>query len=195
MDSFEWNKVFGAVIATVLLIMVIGIVAEQPFHHEDGKPAFSIEVAEAEGGGDVVVEGPSFAELMAGANADKGARQWAKCRACHTLDKDGANGTGPNLYGIVGRTVAALDDFNYSNALRERQTTIWTLEELSDWLKSPKSYAPGTSMSFVGVRKDDQRTDLLAYLATFSDTPVEMPTVEEAAEAIESEVAAATEGR
>lgn len=193
MDSFEWNKVFGAVLATVLLVMVIGIVAEQPFHHDEAKPAFSIEVASTDVSTEAVVEGPSFAELMANADADRGARQWAKCRSCHTLDKGGNNGTGPNLYGIVGRTVAALDEFNYSNALRERQTAVWTLEELSAWLKAPKSYAPGTSMSFVGVRKDDQRSDLLAYLATFSDVPVEFPAVEEASDAVEAIAEAVTE--
>jgi len=176
-DSFEWNKVMAAVFASVLFIMVIGIVSETPFHQEHVKPAFSIEVATADTVDVVVEEGPSFAELMAGADADRGARQWAKCRACHTVEKDGRNGTGPNLYGVVGRTVAALDDFNYSNALRGIQTSVWTYESLDEWLLSPKSFANGTSMSFAGLRKPEQRADLIAYLATFTDVPVPLPAI------------------
>jgi cytochrome c len=183
-DSFEWNKVFAAVIASVLLIMVVGTISEAPFHREHAKPAFTIEVA-VDAAADVVVEqGPSFAELMAGANAETGARQWAKCRACHTVEKGGANGTGPNLYGIVGRTVAAIDGFKYSSALKERQGSIWTYEMLNDWIKSPKKFAKGTTMSFAGIPKDGQRSDLLAYLATFTDNPIPFPAMEAVSEAV-----------
>ena len=184
MDSFEWNKIMAAVIASVLFIMVIGIVAETPFHQEHAKPAFTIEVA-SEGVVEAVAEeGPSFAEMMAGASADRGARQWAKCRACHTIDKDGANGQGPNLYGIVGRTVAALDDFRYSNAVQALGTSVWTYEMLDEWLRNPQAMAKGSKM-VAAVRKEDQRADLLAYLATFSDQPVAFPTVEQVPEAVE----------
>lgn len=175
MDSFEWNKVSAAVIASVLFIMVIGTVSEAPFHQEEATPAFTIEVETTETAEAVVETGPSFAELLAVADADRGARQWAKCRACHTVEKGGRNGTGPNLYGIVGRTVAALDDFNYSNALQEIQTSVWTYESLNEWLLSPRSFASGTSMSFAGLRKPEQRADLIAYLASFSDSPVPLP--------------------
>ena len=75
MDSFEWNKVFAAVIASVLLIMVVGIVSEIPFHQEQAKPAFTIEVAEEASTEAPVEAGPSFAELLAVADAGKGARQ------------------------------------------------------------------------------------------------------------------------
>jgi cytochrome c len=157
--------------------MVSGTISEAPFHQEEGEPAFSIEVETTASAEEVVEAGPSFAELLAVADADRGARQWAKCRACHTVEKDGRNGTGPNLYGIVGRTVAALDDFNYSNALKEIQTSVWTYESLDEWLLSPRSFASGTSMSFAGLRKPEQRADLIAYLATFSDAPVPLPAV------------------
>ncbi len=192
MDSFEWNKVFAVVIASVLFIMVIGIVAETPFHQDHTKPAFTIEVA-SEGAVEVVVEeGPSFAEMLAGASADKGARQWAKCRACHTIDKDGANGQGPNLYGIVGRTVAALDSFRYSGALEALGTSVWTYEMVDEWLQNPQAMAKGSKM-VLAVRKPDQRADLIAYLATFSDQPVPFPTVEEAVDAVEEAVEQAEE--
>ena len=187
MDSFEWNKVFAVLIASVLFIMVIGIVAETPFHQEQKKPAFTIEVASADAVEEVVEEGPSFAEMMAGASADKGARQWAKCRACHTIDKDGANGQGPNLYGIVGRTVAALDNFRYSGALEALGTSVWTYEAIDEWLQNPQAMAKGSKM-VLAVRRPDQRADLIAYLATFTDQPVPLPTVEQAVDAVEEAV-------
>jgi len=188
-DSFEWNKVMAAVIASVLFIMVIGIVAETPFHQEYAKPAFTIEVASDDVVEEVVDEGPSFAEMMAGASADRGARQWAKCRACHTIDKDGANGQGPNLYGIIGRTVAALDDFRYSNAVQALGTSVWTYEMIDEWLQNPQAMAKGSKM-VLAVRKADQRADLIAYLATFSDQPLPFPAVEQVEEAVEDVIEA-----
>lgn len=194
MDSFEWNKVFAAVIASVLLIMVVGIVAEIPFHQEQAKPAFTIEVAEVASSEEEVEAGPTLAELLAGADAGRGAREWNKCKACHTIDKDGANKTGPNLYGLVGRTVAALDDFRYSSALEALGTSIWTYEMVDEWLANPQGMAKGSKMVFV-LPRPTQRADLLAYLATFTDVAVPFPApevAEEAEEAVEDVVDAAT---
>lgn len=194
MDSFEWNKVFAAVIASVLLIMVVGIVSEIPFHQEQAKPAFTIEVAEEASTEAPVEAGPSFAELLAVADAGKGARQWNKCKACHTLEKGGAHKTGPNLYGIVGRTIAAIDDFRYSSALEAMGTSVWTYEAVDEWLANPQAMAKGSKM-VLAVPRAGQRADLIAYLATFTDTPVAFPTpevVEEVEEAAEEVVDAAT---
>lgn len=194
MDSFEWNKVFAAVIASVLLIMVVGIVSEIPFHHEQAKPAFTIEVAEEASSDEPVDAGPSFAEMLAVADASKGARQWNKCKACHTVEKDGGQKTGPNLYGIIGRTVAAIDDFRYSSALEALGTSVWTYEMVDEWLANPQAMAKGSKM-VLAVPKPAQRADLIAYLATFTDTPVPFPTpevAEEVEEAAEDVVEAAT---
>lgn len=184
--SLESNKVFAAVLSSALLIMVITTVSEGIFHTEHAKPAYSIEVAAAATTDVVEDQGPTLAELLATADPSKGERQWAKCRACHTIEKGGRNGTGPNLYGIVGRGVGAVDGFKYSGALADN-TAVWTWDLLNHWLKSPDNTFSGTSMKFAGIRKDGRRADLLAYLATFSDVPVEKPIVEAAVDAVAAE--------
>lgn len=186
--SLESNKVFAAVLSAALLIMVITTVSESVFHEEEAKPAFTVEVATEAAGEAVVEEGPSLAELMASADAGKGERQFAKCKACHTVGKDEGDRTGPNLYGILGRQIGGHGSFNYSSALAGHSET-WTWEKLDEWLASPKNTFPGTSMSFAGIRKADQRADLMAYLNSFSDSPLELPAAEAAEEAPAEEAA------
>ncbi|WP_417462358.1 c-type cytochrome [Kordiimonas sp.] len=195
--SLESNKVFAAVLSSALLIMVISMVAESVFHEEHAKPAFTVEVASTDVAEEVVEEGPSLAELLQTADASKGERQFAKCKSCHTVENGGRDGTGPNLYGVLGRDVAATDGFRYSGALSEHGGT-WTYELMNEWLASPKNTVPGTSMAFAGIRKDEQRADLIAYLRTFSDNPPALPEVvaeEEAAEeAVDGDAEMAEEG-
>lgn len=178
MNSFEWNKIFAAVIATALFVMVITTISENAFHtDEGGKPAFTIEVETADAATPVVEEeGPTLAELLAGGDAARGAGQFAKCKACHTTEKGGRDGVGPNLYGVVGRGVAAVDGFRYSSVLAS-QNANWTWELLDQWIASPKKTFNGTTMAFAGIRKEGQRADLLAYLRTLADVPVDLPTI------------------
>ena len=174
--SLESNKIFAAILSSALLIMVISIVSESVFHEEHEKPAFTIEVATEGGAEEVVEEGPSLAELLRDADAGKGERQFAKCKSCHTVEKGGKDGTGPHLYGVIGREIASVDGFGYSGALSEAEG-VWTYEKLNEWLTSPKSTFPGTSMAFAGISKDGQRADLIAYLRTFNDNPPPLPEV------------------
>ncbi|NVJ98529.1 MAG: cytochrome c family protein [Alphaproteobacteria bacterium] len=179
--SLESNKVFAAVLSAALLIMVITTVSESVFHVEENKPAFTIEVATEAATDAVVEEGPSLAELLAVADAGKGERQFAKCKACHSIDQGGSNGVGPNLYGVLGKPVGAHAGFNYTGALASNGQT-WTWELMDQWLASPKNTFPGTAMAFAGIRKEAQRADLMAYLNSLSDSPLALPAVEAAAE-------------
>jgi len=189
--SLESNKIFAAVLSSALLIMVISMIAEGVFHTEHKKPAFTIEVASSDAAEEVVVEGPSLAERLQNADAGKGERQFAKCKSCHTVEKGGKDGTGPHLYGVIGRGIGDVAGFNYSGALSGAEGD-WSYEVLDQWLASPKNTFPGTSMAFAGISKEDQRADLIAYLRTFHDDAPALPEVvadepaaEDAAEAAE----------
>jgi cytochrome c len=99
-------------------------------------------------------------------DAAAGQRVFNQCRACHTIDEGGRNGVGPNLHGVVGRKAASIEGFRYSPNMRELAEggLTWTEENLDKYLTNPKSMVPRGSMAFAGIRNDQQRKDLIAYL-------------------------------
>jgi cytochrome c len=98
-----------------------------------------------------------------------------QCSACHTLAKGAAAGVGPNLYGIVGAKMFAQAGFTYSAAVKSKAGGAWTPDTLSAWLQDPNGFAPGTAMSYPGVKKDQTRADVIAWLNSNSDHPVKLP--------------------
>jgi cytochrome c len=116
------------------------------------------------------VMGAAESHEMAG-DAEKGERVFRKCQACHAVGEDAKNKVGPQLNNIIGREIAALEDFKYSDVLAEMgaEGKTWTPEELKAFLEKPRDYAKGTKMAFAGLRKEEERDDVVAYLATFSD--------------------------
>ena len=104
----------------------------------------------------------STAQAADTAPAD-GKRLFVNCEACHTLDKDGDNGVGPNLSGLFGARAAAKPDFTYSAALKSAQI-VWNETSLDRWLAGPAAYVPGTQMAFVGLSNPADRKALIAYL-------------------------------
>ena len=104
---------------------------------------------------------------------DAGKKVSSKCTACHGFNSGGGNRIGPNLWAILGKAKAEAAGFNYSDALKGLGG-VWSVEDMNLWLKSPKKYAPGNSMAFVGLRKDKDRANLLAYLNSMSDSPIEL---------------------
>src|SRR6056297_2839620 len=108
-----------------------------------------------------------FAAMVAAADVGNGERLYRRCQACHKLE-DGANGVGPHLYGVVGRDIAGVDGFNYSDALKGLDGA-WTLDQLSAWIKNPREFAPGNRMGFAGLKDEQDRADLMAYLQTIGN--------------------------
>ena len=167
-DTMTFTKILGAACGTLLLFLLGGWGAELIYHGgghhgDDHVQGYKIEVAAAAEPEEEEVE-EDFSVVLASADAGKGEKVWNKCKACHKLE-DGANGTGPHLYDIVDRQIAVVDGFGYSEVLAGNEEA-WTAENLNGFLEDPKGWAPGTKMGFAGLKKVDDRANLIAYLET-----------------------------
>lgn len=169
-DTMTLTKSAAAVCGALLFYLLGAWAADELYHigpkghYGDHAQAYSIDTGEDDAVEEVEEEAPEFSEVLASADPSSGERVFGKCRACHKLE-DGANGTGPHLYGVVGREIAAADGFNYSNALADKDMA-WTPDNLNAFLENPKGWAQGTTMSFNGLRTIEERADLVAYLQT-----------------------------
>ena len=171
-DTMNLTKVVLGFCGTFLVFLLGGWAAELIYHGggghgkgEEHAQGYKIEVAEVDTGADVVEV--AFADVLATADAGKGEKVFGKCKACHKLE-DGANATGPHLFGVVDRAVGSADGYGYSGSLVAVAET-WSTENLNAFLENPGSYAPGTAMNFRGIRKAEDRANLIAYLATFAE--------------------------
>src|SRR5689334_16355598 len=180
MDSFELNKILGAVLATCIVLLVLNFTSSALFaSHPPAKPGFAIAAKEEGHGGKEAPAAAAPAEpiekLLQTASAEKGQAAAKVCQTCHTFAKGDKNGVGPNLYGIVGDHKGEGRGFNFSAAMKAKGGT-WTYDDLNAFITNPKAFVPGTAMGFAGIQRDSQRADVIAYLRTLSDNPVPLPT-------------------
>jgi cytochrome c len=175
MDELGFNKIAGAILATALGIMVL---REAPhfFMHSDmpETPAYWVgPTIDDTVDNDEPLPIPQ-PEWVAAMDAERGAKVFKKCASCHNADDGGANGTGPNLWNIVGQPAGAKAGFKYSGALASSGLT-WNYEELDAFLHKPKKYVSGTTMGFVGLKKEADRAAVIELLRQASGTPVAQP--------------------
>ena len=185
MDSFELNKIIGAILGTLLFVMGVGFLAEAVYHPLEGRgPGYPLPEPE---GTSVASAGPVEAAvplgvLLASANVEQGATAVRKCQSCHNFAEGAGNKQGPELFDVVGRLIGSHPGFSYSPGMEEHKTKgdTWTYENLDGFLTSPKGFTPGTKMNFGGVKSAEERANILAYLQTLSPAPVPFPVAEAA---------------
>ena len=181
MDAFEFNKIAGAVLGTLLFVMGLNLFSEAIFSHSAPKvPGYDLPAAEEKSAGTAQAAVPAAAtaeplpKLLAAADPKKGAADIKPCTTCHNFDKGGAAKVGPPLYGVVDRPVAEIAGFGYSDPLKAKGGK-WTFEDLNTFIANPGKAVPGTKMTYAGEKDPAKRADILAYLRTLSDSPAPLP--------------------
>lgn len=177
----EFNKIFAAVLVAGILAMLAGFIAKTVVDVKAPTEfAFSIEAVDDTPGGAVVeAKVEPILALLASANVEKGASLARACAACHTFDKGGANRVGPNIWNIVGSKHAHISGFAYSDGMKKLADKNWTYQGLNEFLWNPKKAVPGTKMVFAGLKKPQDRADVIAWLRSLSDAPKALPSQNE----------------
>jgi len=181
MDSFEINKIIASILLVALLIIGISKISNAIFKVEKlESSAYKVEIPE---GGTVGVdvkkskkvdEKVDISALMALADINHGEKVFKKCSACHSIEAGGGNNIGPALYNVVGRKIAAIEDYKYSKALINYKKN-WSFEELNGFLIKPQKWIKGTKMAYAGLRKEKDRASVILYLNKYSDNPLPLP--------------------
>jgi cytochrome c len=171
----RFNTIAGWVLGGGIVLLGASLVTGEFFaSHRPETMGYPIAGVVEEGAGAEDAE-PPIAHFLQTADAAAGEAVFRKCTACHTINQGGANNIGPNLWGTMGAPLAHVAGFAYSDALRSKGGT-WTWEAMSEWLRSPRNYAPGTKMTFAGLSDPQDRANLLAYLnAQGSNLPLPPP--------------------
>ena len=179
MDSFEINKIVGAILLVALLVIGIGKLSDVIFYVEKPEtPGYAVDVEEAKivptSTEATMKEKIDITALMALGDLTHGEKVFKKCAACHSIVKGGKNNIGPALYNVVGRKVGVIEDYKYSKALASYDRE-WTFEELNGYLIKPAKWIKGTKMAFAGLRKEKDRASVIKYLNENSDNPIPLP--------------------
>ena len=181
MDSFEINKIIASILLVALLIIGISKISNIIFKVDKlDSSAYKVELPE-DGTKQISEESSVKADdkvdisaLMALGDIAHGEKVFKKCSACHSIEAGGGNKIGPALYNVVGRKIAAVEDYKYSKALVEYKKN-WSFEELNGFLIKPQKWIKGTKMAYAGLRKEKDRASVILYLNKYSDNPLPLP--------------------
>lgn len=168
--SDRLNTIFGWLLFAGIVAMMLRFLTSlvMPAAERPEQLGYVIEGVEVAGDAD---EGPALATLLAEGSADLGANVFAKCTACHTVEQGGADGIGPNLYGVLGQPIGQhVAGFDYSSALADHGGD-WTYENMDEWLASPRGFASGTKMSFAGLSSAEERANVILYMRDYGGGP------------------------
>ncbi len=181
MDSFEINKIIASILLVALLIIGISKISNIIFKVDKlDSSAYKVELPD-DGTKQLSKENTMKADekvdisaLMALGDITHGEKVFKKCSACHSIEAGGGNKIGPALYNVVGRKIAAVEDYKYSKALVEYKKN-WSFEELNGFLIKPQKWIKGTKMAYAGLRKEKDRASVILYLNKYSDNPLPLP--------------------
>lgn len=176
MKDLEPNKIFAAILVAGIVASLSGFIATKATQAPVLKTnAFKIEGVAAPGeAAPAEAKAQPILGLIAAADPAKGQQIAKVCSACHIFDKGGPNGLGPNLYGVVGRPKGSHPGFDYSDGMKKKGGN-WTYADLNKFLYKPKAFVDGTKMTFMGLKKADERAEVIAWLRTLSDSPLPEP--------------------
>ncbi len=181
MDSFEINKIIASILLVALLIIGISKVSNIVFKIDKPEsPAYKVELPDnntkniSKEDTAKVEDKVDISALMALGDITHGEKVFKKCSACHSIEAGGSNKIGPALYNVVGRKIAAVEDYKYSKALVEYNKN-WSFEELNGFLIKPQKWIKGTKMAYAGLRKEKDRASVILYLNKYSDNPLPLP--------------------
>ena len=175
--KFSFPQMLGsALIITLWLIWVGNLIGNALVHVDEVEvAAVTTEPKAAAKAPATAAPAPAdFAVQLASASTEKGGKQFKKCKACHTTNKGGKNGVGPNLWDVVGRAKGTLPGYRFSDALRDKGGA-WTYDDLERFLTKPKDFAPGTKMTFAGLKKPAERANVVIFLRSLSESPKPLP--------------------
>ncbi len=179
-DELRGNKVFGAILGTALVMMLLTVVSGMIFAPQPPKkPGYYIAVADTGAGGaaEVADVPPDWGTVLPTADVAAGATVSTKCQSCHNFTNGGPNQTGPNLWGVIGRPPGTHPGFAYSSAMQDfgKKLPVWDYAHIYQFLAGPQAYINGTKMSFVGLKKREDRINLIAWLRQQNSSPVPIP--------------------
>ena len=179
MQKPDINTIFMGLLFTIFVVLGVSFLSELVFHHEAPETkGYKIEVADA-GNSDAGAEAApveKIGPLLATADVAAGEKLLKRCTACHSFEEGGKNKVGPALYNVVNNAIGSVDGFGYSGGLTSyAEGKVWSYEELDGFLKKPSKWIKGTAMGFAGLKKIEDRANIIAYMRTLSGSPAPLP--------------------